>query len=90
MENHLHRKIEEASEYCGVPGEVIIYFIEQEWVRPVDFVTPILDEEDVARVRLIWDLRQNFGVNDESIPIILNLIDQLNLMHLSLKKFRIH
>lgn len=90
MESHLKRKIEEASDYCGVPRDLILYFIQEEWIRPTDFETPILDEEDVARVKLIWDLKENFGVNDEGIPIILHLIDQLNLMHLELKKFRIH
>lgn len=88
--NHLHRKIEEVSDYCGVPREIILKFIEEEWVRPLDVETPVLDEEDVARVKLIWKLREDFGVNDEAIPIILNLIDQINLMHLELKKFRIH
>ncbi|MCM2349038.1 MAG: chaperone modulator CbpM [Bacteriovoracaceae bacterium] len=88
--NHHHRKIEEASDYCGVPREMILLFIKREWISPLDQETPILDEEDVARVLLIWELRQNFGVNDEAIPIILNLIDQINLMHLELKKFRIH
>ncbi len=90
MESHLKRKIEEASDYCGVPSDFILFFIQEEWIRPTDFETPILDEEDVARVQLIWDLKQKFGVNDEGIPIILHLIDQLNLMHLELKKFRIH
>lgn len=36
-----------------------------------------LDEQDVARIYLIDELRRNFGVNDEGIPLILYLIDQL-------------
>ena len=34
-------------------------------------------EADLARARLIQDLRMDFGVNDEGISIILHLLDQL-------------
>lgn len=84
------RQLSEASEYCGVPMEMIMRFIEEEWITPINCEEPILDEEDVARIRLIWELHEDFGVNDESMPIILHLIDQLNRMHLELEKFRIH
>lgn len=35
-------------------------------------------EVDVARAQLIQDLRHDLGVNDEAIPIILDLIDQVH------------
>ena len=35
-------------------------------------------EIDVARAQLIHDLRQDFGVNDEAVPIILDLLDQMH------------
>jgi hypothetical protein len=35
-------------------------------------------EIDVARVRLIRDLREDLGVNDEGISVILDLLDQLH------------
>lgn len=35
-------------------------------------------EIDLARTRLIQDLTGDFGVNEEGIPIILGLIDQLH------------
>ena len=34
-------------------------------------------EIDLARTRLIQDLTRDLGVNDEGIPIILSLVDQL-------------
>ncbi|MCS3928869.1 hypothetical protein M2175_003900 [Bradyrhizobium elkanii] len=34
-------------------------------------------EADLARARLIQDLKAYFGVNDEGITIILHLLDQL-------------
>ena len=35
-------------------------------------------EIDLARARLIRDLTRDLGVNDEGIPIILGLVDQLH------------
>lgn len=83
------RNVEEASSSCGVPSEEILFFIEQEWVFPAGG-QEFLDSEDVARIHLISELRNEFGVNDDSMPIILNLLDQLNRMHLELERFRIH
>lgn len=85
-----HRKIEEASQTCGVPSDIIIHFIEQEWIIPKETLTPVLDDEDIARIKLIQELRVEFEVNDEAIPIILNLLDQLNRIHLELARFRTH
>jgi chaperone modulatory protein CbpM len=82
--------IEQASQDCGVPREIIIRFIEEEWIHPLDLNETFLDDEDIARIRLIWELHKDFGVNDESMSIILHLLDQLNRMHLELEKFRIH
>lgn len=82
------KKLEEASELCGVPTEIIIRFIQEEWIHPCDLETSCLDDEDIARVSLIWELSHEFGVNDEAMPIILNLVDQINRMHLELEKSR--
>ena len=38
---------------------------------------PLLREIDVARARLIHDLRELLGVDDEALPIVLSLVDQL-------------
>ena len=85
------KQLEDASKICGVPCEIITRFIEEEWILPVDQTeTPFLDSEDMARIKLIWELTNDFGVNDEAMPIILHLLDQLNRMHLELERFRIH
>ena len=54
------------------------------WVE-AGWLMPRRDEEahdftdaDVARARLIRDLQHDMGVNDEAIPIILDLIDQVH------------
>lgn len=78
--------LSEAAYECGIDQEIILQFIDYEWIQPADTKNLILDEEDIARIKLISELRQNLGVNDDAIPIILHLIDQLNQLHLRLKK----
>ena len=60
-------------------NEIFIYeCIEREWIIPSNTEEKLLDREDVSRILLIKDLKEDFGVNDESIPIILHLIDQIH------------
>lgn len=77
--------LNEAAQQSGLPVEVLVQFIELEWIHPVDQQHQILDEEDLARACLIWQLQQDFGVNHEAIPIILHLVDQLNCIHIEAK-----
>ena len=54
-------------------------WIEAEWLAPVPGQKTLLfSEADLARARLIQDLRLDFGVNDEGIAIVLHLLDQLH------------
>jgi len=78
--------LDEACDLCGVNKEVIIHFVEEEWVRPINQEAWELDEEDIARIRLIRELTEEFGVNDEGLSIILQLLDQLNRIHLEAMK----
>lgn len=74
----------------GFEEAVIISFIEREWLvpeaAPLDESEWALDDEDLARARLIIELREELGVNDESIPIILHLLDQLHALRALAKK----
>ena len=83
-------RVEEVAITLGVSTETITYFIKEEWIRPSgEDSQSLLDQEDIARLRLIWELRARHGVNDESIPLILHLVDQLHLAYgeLSEKKW---
>ena len=53
-------------------------WVEAEWLVPVASNKSFqFSEADLARARLIGDLKADFGVNDEGIAIILHLLDQL-------------
>lgn len=80
------RRLFEVCEDFGLEERVIIHYIEEEWVSPVDSEQKMLDEEDIARIRLIKDLIDDFGVNEEAVPIILHLIDQINVLQTHIKE----
>jgi chaperone modulatory protein CbpM len=65
----------EASELTGVDHSMVVIFIQREWICPV--TAEEIDDEDIARIHLIEELRNNFGANDEAISLILHLMDQL-------------
>jgi len=67
--------LNEVAKFFGVEQVIVVEMIQHEWVRPAE--ERALDEEDVARIQLILDLRHQFGANDEAIPVILHLVDQL-------------
>jgi chaperone modulatory protein CbpM len=53
-------------------------WIERGWVHPEEAPTgPIFHEIDIARVRLIRDLRTAMRIEDDTIPVVLSLLDQV-------------
>src|SRR5476649_866474 len=56
----------------------LLAWVERGWIRPEEAETgPIFHDIDVARVRLIHDLRRAMLIEDETIPMILSLLDQV-------------
>ncbi len=65
----------EVSGLTGLEPSRIDAWIAMEWVSPLGSET--LDQEDVARLQLIHELQHDLGANEEAIPLILHLLDQL-------------
>jgi chaperone modulatory protein CbpM len=78
-------EITETAYRCGINPEVILQFISFEWIQPLDPKNLLFDEDDIARILLISELKEQLGVNDEGVPIILHLIDQINHLHIELR-----
>ena len=59
------------------PGE-LRHWIEETWVRPTrESDTYFFSDVDVARVRMICDIRYSCSVEEETLPLVLSLLDQL-------------
>ena len=57
-------------------------WVENRWVLPEEASGDggerwVFHEVDVARVELILDIRREFAVDDEAMPLVLGLLDQV-------------
>jgi chaperone modulatory protein CbpM len=54
-------------------------WIEHRWVRPQAEEGGVwsFQDIDIARVRLIYDLRRHLDTPEETLPVILSLVDQV-------------
>jgi chaperone modulatory protein CbpM len=65
----------------------LTHWIELGWVQPQRQagVEPTFSDLDVARVCLICDLRRDLAVEEETMPLVLSLLDQLYAMRRQMK-----
>ena len=73
----------------GVDHETLDVWIAEEWLIPVGSSEGAsFSDIDVARARLIRDLKTELGVNDAGVGVILNLLDQLHGLRRTFKQMR--
>jgi chaperone modulatory protein CbpM len=62
----------------GLDRRELARWVENRWVLPERCnETWVFHEVDVARVELILEIRQEFSVDDETLPLVLGLLDQI-------------
>jgi chaperone modulatory protein CbpM len=62
-------------------------WVEAGWIVPPQTdPEPMFSDVDLARVQLIRDLREDFGVNDEGVSVILHLVDQMHGLRRSMQE----
>jgi chaperone modulatory protein CbpM len=54
-------------------------------VPPQTDPEPMFSDIDLARAQLIRDLREDLGVNDEGVSVILHLLDQMHGLRRSMQ-----
>lgn len=71
---------------CGLEHDELTLWIERRWVLPLaadgDF---LFSEADLARVQMIAEFRHDLALDDEALPAVLGLVDQL---HATRRRFR--
>jgi chaperone modulatory protein CbpM len=56
----------------------LLTWIDSGWVRPeTETGRWVFREVDIARVRLIAEIRHDLAIDDEAVPVVLSLLDQL-------------
>jgi len=72
---------------CPVRRVELRRWVAAGWVLPVEVDGDWqFAEVDLARARLIRDLRRDFGVNEAAVPLILDLIDQRTGMECRIRR----
>jgi chaperone modulatory protein CbpM len=72
--------------HAQLTGDIVEAWVEAGWLRPRRLGHgAAFSEIDLARAQLIRDLQRDFGVNDEGIAIILDLVDQLHGLRQTLR-----
>jgi chaperone modulatory protein CbpM len=76
-------------EVRGLGPEELRRWIEERWVRPqASGGGYLFHEVDVARVRLILELRHELAIDEEAMPVVLRLLDQVYALRRRLKAMR--
>ena len=66
---------------CRVERQSLDAWITAGWLVPPQTEPELaFSDVDLARAQLIRDLRDDFGVNDEGVEVILHLLDQMHGM----------
>jgi chaperone modulatory protein CbpM len=74
-------------EIDGLRPQDIERWVGNHWVHADDAAEGYLFHEiDVARVRLIVELRDTMQVNEDALPVVLGLLDQLYDLRRELRK----
>ena len=66
-------------ERARLDRETLEVWIEEEWLLPSRAANELVfTEMDLARAKLIRDLKHDMRVNNEGVGVILNLLDQIH------------
>jgi len=62
----------------GLERGELVRWVENRWVLPERRAGSwVFHEVDVARAELIFEIRRDFAIDDEAMPLVLSLLDQV-------------
>lgn len=73
--------------FRGLERAELTRWVENRWVVPDETGGRwLFHEVDIARVELIFDIRREFAVDDEAMPLVLGLLDQVYSLRRQLRR----
>jgi len=66
------------AEFTKLRPDELRHWIDEGYIRPeAADGEPVFQDIDIERVRLILELRDELAVNEEALPLVLSLLDQV-------------
>ncbi len=73
------RPLHAAAADVGIEVDQLTIWIDRRWVRPIQLEgEPAFDEADLARLRMIVDFSRDLAIDEDSMPVVLDLLDRLH------------
>jgi chaperone modulatory protein CbpM len=73
------RPIQMVAAEFGVAVEQLTIWVDRRWLRPSGRGQDLaFDDADLARLRMIVDFRRDLAIDDETMPVVLDLLDRLH------------
>ena len=82
----MNRTLHLVAAEIGVTVEDLSVWIVRRWVLPSRSGTELaFDDADRARIRMILDFHRDLAIDDEAMPVVLDLIDRLHAARAQLR-----
>jgi chaperone modulatory protein CbpM len=82
----MNRSLDYVATEIGVTVEDLSGWVERRWVLPVrSGKTLAFDDADRARIRMILDFHRDLAIDDEAMPVVLDLLDRLHATRAQLR-----
>ena len=72
------KSVTEVASLCGVQTIEVELWVRRRWLLPMQAGgSPTFSEADVARARMILELRRDLAIDEDTMPVVLSLVDQV-------------
>ena len=77
----MQRSLDQVLAELRISRQELELYVAESWVLPERLGEELAFEEvDLARLRFIAELKRDFAINDEAVPLVLHLVDELHLL----------
>jgi chaperone modulatory protein CbpM len=73
----------------GIDSAILQFWLKERWlVADTSSPNMLFSDVDIARARLVQDLRHAMGINDPGVSVVLDLVDQIHGLRRQLRDLR--
>ena len=82
----MNRTLNLVAAEIGMSAEELTVWVERRWVLPSRSGTSLtFDDTDRARIRMILEFHRDLAIDEEAMPVVLDLLDRLHAARAQLR-----